>query len=175
MRRLDALGIDLRPATGQGLQWFGHAQAGRSRHPSVALRLFDADFIGAGFSVAYAAEPRVTLLVGVNAGAETDRGGNPGGDRRLLGVRLGAEARLTGSLAMSALAGLQTTDYERTDGAFRTVRRDQRKDFELALQYSPARNWILRAALASTRQSSSIPIYALERAELSLSLRRNFE
>lgn len=175
IREVDAATFDLRPEPSDALQWMAYAQSGRYRHPPETLRVFDADFGGAGALLAYPVVDGLSLVGGVSAGGETDRGGNPGGDRRLRGARAGFEARLAPRLSLLVLGTRQTTAYERADGAFRAVRRDRRSDAEVALQYQLDRQWLLRAALVSTTQDSTVPIYSFRRHEFGLTARWSFE
>ncbi len=170
-----ALVVDARASLGPALEGSAYLQRGRARHLPVEQRVFDADFIGTGAGVTWTLAAGAQLYAGLSAGNETDRGGNPGGDRRLYGPRLGLEIPLLPGVSLVASSAWQATDYERPDVAFQTVRRDRRRDLELAAQYRLAEGWRLRAGMLDLQNRSNVPIYSFDRRDLGLSLRYDFQ
>lgn len=175
LRKTDALVFDARPPEERPLQWSAYVQMGGHRHPSPGLRSFDADFATVGVVAGVPVTSDLVAFAGASLGREADRGGNPGGDREIGGARAGVEARLAERWSLVAQATRQATAYERVDPAFTVVRRDGRWDYELALQVRLDPRWQLRAGLVTTRQRSSIAIYAFERSEASLTARWSFD
>ena len=68
--------------------------------------------------------------------------------------------------------------YENTTSVLRTSanrRRDIQYDGTLGLNWRIDSNWSLRPSISYTRNNSNVPIYAWDRADASLMLRRDFQ
>lgn len=103
-----------------------------------------------------------------------DGGGNPSGNERQLGWRLGADVATQPRFRLTGNVGWQRGRYGRFDPTFLTQRLDFLTALELALQYTLEPRTSLRLGVAQTDQRSNIPIYVFDCAELSLSLRYEF-
>lgn len=150
------------------------AQAGRLRYDPEGLRIFDANFVTWGLGAARKIAERSTAFLILSAGNQNDIGGSPSGDKRLFGVRVGAETAIQPRLKLTGSAAWERGQYDRFDEAFLTERRDSRWIFEVALQYSLERNLFLRLGISHADQRSNIPIYEYTRSEWWLMLRREF-
>jgi hypothetical protein len=173
-RDLDVFAFDyLGPLAGDA-QLLVSAQAGRLRYLPEGLGLFDANFVTWGLGAARKISERSTAHLILSTGTQNDVGGSPSGDKRLLGVRLGAETLIQPRLKLTGSAAWEQGDYNRFDEAFLAERRDVRWVFETALQYALERNLFLRLGLSHADQRSNIPIYEYTRTEWWLMLRREF-
>jgi len=121
-RELSALGVEDIVTLSPEAQLAAFAQAGRLRHPPAALRIFDADFATLGLGAARKLGSAATALLGVSAGEERDAGGNPSGNKRLLGLRAGIEADLGPRLRLIAGAAWQDARYDRLGVSGATAR-----------------------------------------------------
>jgi tetratricopeptide (TPR) repeat protein len=173
-RDMNALGLDYFRDLGADTQLLALAQAGRLRYLPEGLKIFDADFgtLGIGASRKIAGDS--TAFVTVSTGHMNDVGGNPSGDRRQLGLRVGADAAILPRLRLMGNATWERGRYDRFDPSFLTERRDFVTYFELALEYALAQRTSLRLSLAQTDQRSNISIYAYDRTEAWLTLRYEF-
>jgi hypothetical protein len=154
---------------------FGFLHAGSYRHPPAELRLFDADFITLGAGAILRADEKSTGSVAVMAGRDSDRGGNPSGDRRGLGMRAAWERVLAPRVRLAGLLGVQNSHYNGFDPAFLTVREDRRLDLEAFVRYQLAPRLEARFGVWRSVQDSNIPIYEYRRTDWTLTLRRQFD
>lgn len=154
---------------------FGFMHAGGYRHPPADLRIFDADFLLLGVGANMPIDQKSTSSVVVTAGGDNDRGGNPNGDRRGLGLRVAWERVLGTNLRVAVLAGVQNSHYEGFDPAFLVRREDRRADLESFLRYDLAPKLELRFGVLRSVQESNIPIYEFQRTDWTLTLRHEFD
>ncbi len=177
-REVRALSLELAetsPAPGAPGAVFAFVHAGGFRHPPADLKVFDADFLAAGIGVNLPIDHKSTASVVFTAGGDSDRGGNPGGDRRGPGVRLAWERVLAPELRLAVLAGVQNSRYERVDPAFLVRREDRRIDLEGFLRYQLSPKLELRFGVLRSVQDSNIAIYEFRRTDWTLTLRRQFD
>jgi len=173
-RDLDAFAFNYLGPLATDTQLLVSAQAGRLRYVPEGLRIFDANFVTWGVGAARKIAEQSTAFVIFSTGRQNDVGDNPSGDKRLLGVRVGAEAALRPRLKLTGSAAWERGNYNRFDEAFFTERRDARWTLETALQYALERNLFLRLGISRSDQRSNIPIYEYSRSEGWLMLRREF-
>ena len=173
-RDMNALGLDYFRGLGADTQLLALAQAGRLRYLPQELKIFDADFDTLGIGASQKIAGDSTAFVTISTGRMNDVGGNPSGDRRQLGMRLGADAAILPRLRLIGNAAWERGRYDRFDPSFLTQRLDFVTNFEFALQYALARRVSLRCGVAQTDQRSNISIYEYDRTELALSLRYDF-
>lgn len=155
-------------------QLAGYVQAGRIRHLSAHLRVFDADFLSMGAGLSHRIDGSSTLSVGFSAGTERDTGGNPDGSKRQLGLRASANVPLRARWSAGIALGVHDTGYDRTNLAFLLERHDRRTELELSLHHVLADSLSLRMALAWARQRSNIDLHDFDRREAWLMVRREF-
>lgn len=163
------------PAPGTPGAMFGYVHAGGLRHPPADLRIFDADFIAVGAGANLPIDQKSTASVVFMAGGDNDRGGNPNGDRRGLGLRLAWERVLAPQLRLAALASAQNSHYSGFDPAFLVRREDRRTDLESFLRYDLTPRLELRFGVLRSVQESNIAIYEFRRTDWTLTLRRQFD
>jgi tetratricopeptide (TPR) repeat protein len=160
----------LSPAT----QVLANVQGGRQRYIPEDFKIFDADFIVFGAGGAQKIGERTNVFAVISAGHQNDVGGNPSGNRDLLGIQVGGEIVIGPRTKATAAAVGERSQYDKFDTGFQTERHDIRRAFEGGVQYFLDRYWSLRfyASYAYTR--SNIPIYEYDRTETALILRRDF-
>jgi tetratricopeptide (TPR) repeat protein len=173
-RNVDGLLAEGFKMLGPDDQLIGAAQGGRIRYRPEDLRIFDSDFATFGLALSHRTDGSTILSAGVSAGRENDKGGNPDGDQRQLGLRAAADVPLAAKWRAGISAAFLRTDYDRENQTFLVLRRDRRSDFELSLQYALAEALTVRLGATSTRQRSNIAIDEFDRRELWLMVRREF-
>lgn len=154
---------------------FGFVHAGSYRHPPAELKIFDADFLTMGAGATMPIDRKSTASVVFLAGGDQDRGGNPGGNRSGLGLRLAWERVLGPKLRFALLAGVQNSQYDGFDPAFLVRREDRRSDLESYVRYELVPKMELRFGVARSVQDSNIAIYEFTRTDWTLTLRREFD
>jgi len=174
-RDLDALALDYLGSLGAGTQLLAFAQAGRVRHLPEQLKIFDANLATWGLGASQQFVDESTVFVAVSTGNQKDIGGNPSGNKRQLGLRVGADALIQPHLKLMVGAARERGQYDRIDAAFLTERRDFVTSYEIALQYAFDRRTFVRFGLAQTDQRSNIPIYEYSRSEGWVMLRYEFQ
>jgi len=158
------------PAT----QVLASLQGGRQRFVPGDFRIYDADFIVFSAGGAQRVGETSNLFALVSVGYQNDVGGNPSGNRDLLGFQVGGETLLGPRLKGTAAAVGERSKYDKFDLAFQTERRDLRRAFEGSLQYFLDRDWSLRLLASYAFTRSNVPIYEYDRAEGTVMLRRDF-
>src|SRR5262249_28445476 len=96
----------LSPAT----QVLANVQGGRQRYIPGDFKIFDADFIVFGAGGAQKIGERASVFAIVSAGYQNDVGGNPSGNRDLLGIQVGGEAGLLARSKTSASASGEVSE-----------------------------------------------------------------
>jgi tetratricopeptide (TPR) repeat protein len=150
------------------------AQGGRIRYQSPDLHIFDSDFATFGLGISHRTDGSAILAAGFSAGMEDDTGGNPDGDKRQLGLRASVDVPVWARLRAGISAAFLQTNYRAENPSFLVVRRDQRSDVELSLQYALAQALTARLGVTWTEQRSNIAINEFDRHEFWLSIRREF-
>jgi len=173
-RDMNALGVDYFKSIGSGTNLLAYAQGGRMRYVPEAIRIYDANFVtlGVGASRKFAEES--TAFVTISTGYQNDVGGNPSGDKRPLGLRIGGDATIMPRLRLIGSAGWEQGRYDGFDPSFLTERRDSRRYYDISLQYALAQRIFLGLGIAQTNQRSNIYIYEYDRKESSMTLRYEF-
>ncbi len=173
-RTTNALGLDYLRQTGANTRLLAFSQAGRVRYLPQSLRLFDTAFVNAGVGVTQQLAGKSTVFATISTGHQNDIGGNPSGDRRQIGLRVGAEMPLWDTLKLSGNVAVERGHYDRVDPSFLIERRELRRSYEVALQYSVSRRTLLLFGLSQSTQRANIPIYEYARRESSIMLRYDF-
>jgi hypothetical protein len=160
----------LNPAT----QLMATAQGGRQRYIPEDFKIFDADYIVFGAGGARKLDERSTVFVVLSAGYQNDVGGNPSGNRDLVGIQVGGEMLVGARTRVVAAAVGERSQYDKFDTEFQTERHDLRRAFEAGVHYYLERDLSVRLNLSYAYVRSNIPIYEYERFEGALMLRRDF-
>ena len=109
------------------------------------------------------------------AGYERDVGQRIDGDRKLVGVRVGAQAGWGARVDFYATAGYQPSRYQSFNVVFNQQRNDNQTDVALGAVWRFKDQWQLRPQITYTRNASNIDIYTYTRYEASITLRRDFK
>lgn len=173
-RNLESLTLGYTGTVSPVTQLLATAQGGRQRFVPGDFRVYDADFITFSAGGAWRVGETSNVFALISAGYQNDVGGNPSGNRDLLGFQLGGETLLGPRLKGAAAAVAERSKYDKFDEAFQTERRDLRRAFEGSLQYFLDRDWSLRLLVSYAFTRSNVPIYEYDRAEGMVMLRRDF-
>ncbi len=177
-RRVQAISLDVTETTaarGTPGIMFAFMQAGRYRHPPAELEVFDADFVTVGVGANVQVDEKSTLSVALLAGGDNDRGGNPSGDRRGMGIRLSGERVIQDRWRIIAQGGALNSRYDGFDPSFLTTRRDRLYDVEVSVRYALSKDLELRLGGIRIAQDSNIPIYEFRRTDWIIGLRQRFD
>jgi predicted porin len=150
------------------------AQAGRQRYVPEDLKIFDADYAVLSAGAARKLDERSTVFAVFSTGHQNDVGGNPSGNKNLVGFQAGGEMLIGTRIRATAAAVVERSRYDKFDTGFETERRDIRRAFDLGAQYYFERNLSLRFNVSYAYTRSNIPIYEYTRAEGTVMLRRDF-
>jgi opacity protein-like surface antigen len=143
----------------------------------VESLLESADFDQALASVGWLhvlASGRTLFSVNLNGGHEEDVGERQDGAAWLGGARLFAQTALTDRIGLFGTAGAQYTDYDAFNETFLVRRADTLYDVTIGLNWQFVDRWTVRPQVQYTRNVSNIDLYDFERADFSISLRRDF-
>jgi hypothetical protein len=89
-------------------------------------------------------------------------------------LRASVDVPVWARLRAGISAAFLQTNYRAENPSFLVVRRDQRSDVELSLQYALAQALTARLGVTWTEQRSNIAINEFDRHEFWLSIRREF-
>jgi hypothetical protein len=173
-RNLESLALGYTGTVNPGTQLLATVQGGRQRFVPEDFKFYDADFWVLSVGGVQRVGESSNLFALVSAGYQNDVGGNPSGNRVLLGFQVGGETLLGPRLKGTAAAVGERSKYDKFDEAFQTERRDLRRAFEGSLQYFLDRGWSVRLLASYAFTRSNVPIYEYDRAEGMLMLRRDF-
>jgi outer membrane protein len=144
---------------------------------------FDQQVIGGGWSHTFS-EGKSSLSGSLYHGAEDDvstiitpatpDGGRVDGAKRFNGFRVGGHAAASEKTMLFAYAGAQFGDYSRVNYYFQQKRSDRIYDLTAGLNWHWDKNWTVRPQLNYTRVDSNIVVYAFNRLDVSLNVRRDF-
>ncbi|GAB6042977.1 surface lipoprotein assembly modifier [Endothiovibrio diazotrophicus] len=153
------------------------AQYAAVRYDDAVLATNDIDqsVIGASWLHALGGSDGKTILfANLYGGREDDTNSRADGNKDLLGGRIGIQHSYSDDLSAFASLGLQEGDYDRRNLIFLTTREDQMADLRAGFDWGFKPDWSLLGQIAYTRNDSNIQIYEYDRAELSLTVRRDF-
>jgi tetratricopeptide (TPR) repeat protein len=118
---------------------------------------------------------RTVLAGGLYAGHDNAVAGRVDGDRRMLGVSLGAQRRLFSRVHGYVRYAVLESDYATTNPDFGETRRDRQHDGAVGLVWEMGEGWSLRPQMTRTRNLSNLPLNAYSRTESSITLRRAWD
>jgi len=173
-RDMNALGADYFRSVGSETTLLGFAQGGKMRYVPEAIKIYDVNFVTLGTGVSRKFAEESTAFVTISTGYQNDVGGNPSGDKRTLGLRVGGDAGILPRLRLIGNAGWEQGRYNGFDPSFLTERRDMRANYDITLQYALGQRTFLGLGYAQTNQRSNIDIYEFDRKESSITVRHEF-
>lgn len=168
---LNALTADYLRALGNETQSLAFGQGGRLRYVPATLKIFNANFVTGGLGLIRKIAGDSTAFVVISTGKQDDIGGNVSGDKRTLGLRVGADAALLPRFKLLGSAAWEQGRFDRFDPSFLVERRDHFANYEMVLEYALERHKSIRFGVSRTNQHSNIPIYEYDRTEGYLMLR----
>ena len=107
-----------------------------------------------------------------NERPDDDRFGQLG--HKLFGARAGLQVSLTPTTALFATLAYENRRYGAVDPLFLVTRKDDQINFNLGLNWAPAKDWKLSPQLQLTRVKSNIAISDFSRAAALVNVRRDF-
>jgi len=139
----------------------------------LASNNFNQMIAGVGWLHA-AGNGRTSFSGSLFGGNEQDTNFRIDGGKSILGLRLSGQSMLRDNLEIFMSGGFQSGKYDQTNSSFLVVRDDRQIDFNAGLNYHPSPNWIVRPQISFIQNHSNIIINEYNEADISLTLRRNF-
>ncbi len=179
MREIWSATGDYRRAIGNDAEIAAFAQLSTIRHHRDVLKPQDANQLlaGLGWLKTFGTTHQHAIFGGVFVVNEQAEGGRVDGDRQAYGARAGISLGATPTLDVFAMLVAQQGKYENETNVLRpeTYRRqDTQYDLSLGANWRFAPQWTLRPALTYTRMDSNVPIYDINRTDISITVRRDF-
>ena len=120
------------------------------------------------------ADGKTALFGSVNLVSERATDGRADGDDTGYGLRVGGQTTIREAIDLYANAGYQTGNYDQGNAAFLTTRSDRLTDLTLGGNWHFAKFWTMRPQVSYTKNNSNITIYAFNRLDTSINVRREF-
>jgi outer membrane protein len=167
-------------------QWKVFGQYAQYRFVDAVMQVndYDQQVIGAGW-LHVQAGGESSLFGSLYHGSETDvsniitlatpNGGRADGAKRFNGLRVGGQASVGGKATFFVNAGGQLGDYSKVNPLFLQQRSDRLYDVAAGANLHLNQLWTLRPQILYSRNISNIAIYGYERADVSLTVRRDFQ
>jgi len=125
-------------------------------------------------NIYYGTEQDVSPVITVAGTVLNPDGGRSDGAKRFRGIRAGGQTAIGGNTNLFASAGIQVGDYDKVNPYFLLQRHDQFYDLNFGMDWHWGKLWSLRPQLFFFRNDSNIPVYAYDRMDVSLTVRRDF-
>ena len=125
-------------------------------------------------SMYYGTEQDVSPVITVDGTVLNPDGGRSDGAKRFRGIRAGGWALINAKTALFANAGFQVGDFSKVNSYFQCQRQDRFYDLKMGADWHWKKLWSLRPQLNFFRNDSNIPVYAYDRMDVSLTVRRDF-
>ncbi len=179
--------INYRGTSGLNLEWrhalsethqialFGTGNRVRYKDINQVANDTNLGVFGAGYTHVLNAQRRTTVSVSGVAGYERDVGQRVDGDRKLYGLRIGAQTGWGANVDWYVGAGYQPSRYQTRNVVFNEQRTDKLADAVVGAVWRIDRAWMLRPQVTYTRNASNIDINQFDRYEASIMLRRDFK
>jgi tetratricopeptide (TPR) repeat protein len=147
----------------------------RYRFPDAALATnnFNQTILGLGWLHA-TANGRTSFSGSLFGGNEHDTNFRIDGGKTIQGIRLSGESMLRDNLELFVSGGIQSGKYDLTNSSFLVVRDDKQIDINMGLNYRYGTGWIIRPQFSLIQNHSNIIIDEYNQADISLTLRREF-
>jgi hypothetical protein len=125
-------------------------------------------------SIYYGTDQDVSPVITVGGTVLNPDGGRSDGAKRFRGIRAGGQTAIGGNTTLFGNAGIQLGDYDKVNPYFLVQRQDRFYDMNLGIVWRWQKLWSLRPQLNLFRNDSNIPVYAYDRKDVSLTVRRDF-
>lgn len=117
----------------------------------------------------------MSSLYFTNEDATTKLNNGSDNSRRIYGLRVGGQISLNPDIDVFALAGYQERDDKYVGArAPGVLGKDQLSDLTFGLNWKVKKDWSVVPRLTLMHNDSNIPLYAFDRADFSVTLRRDF-
>ncbi len=175
-----SVNTDYRYALAKDAELSAYGQLSKVRYQERALQAQDTNqwLLGAGWLQLINNDPRSAVFANTFLIGENAMGERPDGDKYGVGARGGVSLPVSPDIDCFVILAAQYGRYENTTSVLRTSayrRRDIQYDGTLGLNWRIDSNWSLRPSISYTRNNSNVPIYAWDRTDASLMLRRDFQ
>jgi hypothetical protein len=130
---------------------------------------------GVAYARALGGNRQPVIFLGAYGGSEKEKAdGVPQLGNQFWGVRVGGQINIDEKLVATVGASYEDRRYGGSDPLFLTTRNDNQYDFRIGLTYTPAKLWSLTPQISYTHNDSNIVINQFERAQVLVTLRRDF-
>lgn len=140
--------------------------------------------VGAGW-VHILADGKQALFGSIYMGKELDvapvvsaglpNGGRTDGKKRFEGLRVGGQAALTDQIEGIASLGWQSATYGNLNNLIMDRRSENLYDLSIGANWHLDKLWTVKPQIAVSRKNSNISLYSFDRADVSLTIRRDFK
>ncbi len=140
--------------------------------------------VGAGW-VHILADGKQALFGSIYMGKELDvapvvspglpNGGRTDGKKRFEGLRVGGQAALTDQMEGVASLGWQSATYGNLNNLIMDRRNESLYDLSVGANWHLDKLWTVKPQIAISRKNSNISLYSFDRADVSLTIRRDFK
>jgi outer membrane protein len=102
-------------------------------------------------------------------------GGRTDGKKRFEGLRVGGQAALTDQMEGIASLGWQSATYGNLNNLIMERRNESLYDLSVGVNWHLDKLWTVKPQIAISRKNSNISLYSFDRADVSLTIRRDFK
>lgn len=146
-----------------------------ARFPGMSTQDFDQSVLGTSW-LHVMPDGKSTVFGSLFIGQERDiTGARPDGAKRFSGVRAGGQVALSDKAEFFGSAGWNYGTYSKQNVLFLTTRKDVLYDATVGVLWHLDKDWTVRPQMALTHNQSNISIYQYDRADYSVTLRRDFK
>jgi hypothetical protein len=174
-RNANGLTGDWRHNFNQNNQLNVFAQYNRNRFAQSDMQIND--FIqtvyGTGF-LHILPDGKTALFGSMNVSSEHATYDRADGDKTGFGLRAGGQTAIYEKIDAYANVGYQTGRYNKENSAFLDTRNDKLVDVTLGGNWHFEKLWTMRPQISYSRNNSNIQIYAFDRIDASITVRRDF-
>jgi len=125
-------------------------------------------------SIYFGTEQDVAPEITVDGIILNTNGGRSDGAKRFSGIRAGGQTAIGEKTTLFGSAGVQVGEYDKVNPYFLRQRYDRFYDMNLGWDWHWKKLWSLRPLLNLFKNDSNIPIYAYDRMDVSMTVRRDF-
>lgn len=174
-RRSEGLSGEWKYTINPANQLNAFSQYSRNRFTAVANQVnnFNSSTSGIGYTRVIG-DGQAVLLANYLFGKERDRNGRADGAKRLQGFRVGGQYMFSENIDFFAIATVQRMHFEKQNATFLAFRNDETSDLILGMNWRFRKDWTLKPQWVHSKNVSSVPLYAYERNEMSVTVRRDF-
>lgn len=140
----------------------------------ATMRSYDSDLYTLSAGWTHAIAPGTSGGLTLSAGNDNATRGRDDGDKAFWGIRGTLQHEFFSGLGGYLVAGWQAGNYSRRNATYGGTREDWQSDVTAGLVWSFIDRWSLRPQLSFSKNASNLPIYAYDRLDASVVLRKDF-